>query len=264
MKPVIGSLILCGILSAQQPTSRPTFEVASIRLVDPNNAVMVGMSADPSFVSYRNLTVRDAIRGAYRVGDYQIVGPDWMSTLRFELDAKLPAGATTDNVSEMLQSLLEERFKLTWRRDPKEMQVYALLSGKDGPKLKTGQRMMPNQTLAMGTDGKPRSAVQFGGSRTTMTITAPSASVLTLVGVISRFTIYPVVDETGIQGLYDFTLTFAPETDAGFPAGFGNGSTEPAPTLSEAVKQFGLRIEPRKASVDMFVVTHIEKTPTAN
>ena len=97
-----------------------------------------------------------------------------------------------------------------------------------------------------------------------MTITAPSASVLTLVGVISRFTIHPVVDETGIQGLYDFTLTFAPETDAGFPAGFGNGSTEPAPTLSEAVKQFGLRIEPRKASVDMFVVTRIEKTPTAN
>jgi uncharacterized protein (TIGR03435 family) len=208
--------------------------------------------------------MRDAIRGAYKVREFQVVGPDWMSTLRFELDAKLPAGANTDNIPEMFQSLLEERFKLTWRRDPKEMLVYVLLPGKDGPKLKTAQITPNNQVMAMGTDGKPRPAVQFGGSRSAITITAPSASLPTLVGVISRFTSHPVVDETGIEGMYDFLLTFAPETDEGFPAGFGNGTTEPAPSLSEAVKQFGLRIETRKASVDMFVVTHIEKTPTAN
>jgi hypothetical protein len=52
MKSAIGCLLLCGMLFAQQPTSRPVFEVASIRLADPTNAVMVGMSADPSFVSY--------------------------------------------------------------------------------------------------------------------------------------------------------------------------------------------------------------------
>ena len=98
-----------------------------------------------------------------------------------------------------------------------------------------------------------------------MTITAPSASVLTLVGVMTRFTSRPVVDETGIEGLYDFSLTFAPETDAGLPPGFqGNGASEPAPSVSEAVKKYGLRIETRKASVDLFVITHIEKIPTTN
>jgi uncharacterized protein (TIGR03435 family) len=223
------------------------------------------MSADPSFVRYNNTTLRDAIRGAYKVRDFQIVGPDWMATARYDIGAKLPPGATSDQIPEMFQTLLEDRFKLTWRREPKEMQVYALVVGKDGPKLKAAEITANNGPMAMGTDGKPRSAVMFGGSLSAMTITAPSASLLTFVGVASRFTSRPIVDETGIEGLYDFSLTFAPETDAGMPRGFqGAAASDPAPSLSEAVKKYGLRIEPRKATIDMFVVTRIEKTPTEN
>jgi uncharacterized protein (TIGR03435 family) len=268
MKATIGSLLAsCSVVFAQQP-ARPVFEVASVKPADPDlaDSIFVGMSADPSFVTYRNLNLRDAIRGAYKVRDFQIVGPDWMSTARFDVAAKLPAGATTDQIPEMFQALLEERFKLTWRREPKEMQVYALLAGKDGPKLKAAEMTNP-QPMAMGTDGKPRAAVMFGGSLSAMTITAPAASLLTLVGVMTRFTSRPVVDETGIDGLYEFSLTFAAEADAGLPRGYQGepaGAADPAPTVSEAVKKYGLRIETRKAPIDMFVVTHIEKTPTAN
>ncbi|HEY2383139.1 MAG TPA: TIGR03435 family protein [Terriglobia bacterium] len=251
---------------AQQPPAKRAFELATVKPVDPNDSVFVTMSADPSMVSYRNLTLRDAIRGAYKVSDFQIVGPEWMSSVRFAVDAKLPAGATTDQIPEMFQTLLEERFKLTWRREPKEMQIYALLVGKDGPKLKPAQKIAPNQTMAMGTDGKPRAGVAFGGSLSAMTITAPSASLLTLTGVASRFTSRPVVDATGIDGDYDFILTFAAETDAGLPRGFeGNrGPSEPAPSFSEAVRKYGLRVEARKDTIDMFVITHLEKTPTEN
>jgi len=253
-------------LAAQVPAQKPSFEVASVKPINPNDSVFVEMSADPSIVRYRNLTLRDAIRGAYKVSDFQIVGPDWMSGVRFEVNAKLPAGATTDQIPEMFQTLLEERFKLTWRREPKEMQVYALLVGKDGPKLKPPQMKAANQPMAMGTDGKPRAAVQFGGSLSQMTITAPAASLLTLVGVASRFTSRPVVDASGIDGEYDFNLTFAAETDAGLPQSFqGNPAlSEPAPSFSEAVKKYGLRIEPRKATIDIFVITHVEKTPAEN
>ena len=71
---------------------------------------------------------------------------------------------------------------------------------------------------------------------------------------------------TGIDGEYDFSLTFAAETDAGLPQGFqGNSAlSEPAPSFAEAVKKYGLRIEPRKETIDMFVITHVEKTPTEN
>jgi uncharacterized protein (TIGR03435 family) len=263
--PVLCSLLVLGAIARQAPAKR-TFEVATVKLMDPNDSVFVTMSADPSIVRYGNLTLRDAIRGAYRVNDFQIVGPDWMSSIRFQVDARLPAGATTDQIPEMFQTLLEERFKLTWRREPKETQVYALVVGKDGPKLKSGQTLPPGQAMAMGTDGKPRAAVVFGGSLSQMTITAPRASILTLVGIASRFTSRPVIDATGIDGEYDFSLTFAAETDAGLPQSFqGNPAlSEPAPSFSEAVKKYGLRVEPRKDTVDMFVITHVEKTPTEN
>jgi uncharacterized protein (TIGR03435 family) len=268
----IGSLLICcSITFGQQPSAKPKFEVATVRPADPNpqNTVLVGMSADPSLVRYRNMTLRDAIRGAYMVRDFQIVGPDWMSTLRFEVDAKMPAGAGSDQVPLMFQSLLEERFGLTFRRDPKEMQVYALLVGKDGPKLKEADMKAPtSQAAAMGTDGKPRPLVYFGGTASAVTVTAPAASLLTLVGVTSRFTGKPLVDETGIkEGLYDFKLTFAPEVTTSLgPAPPLNAAapSDPAPTLSEAVKQYGLRIETRKEKIDMFVITRLEKTPTEN
>ena len=102
-------LVWCGVAFAQQRPAKPAFEVATIKPLDPNSSVLVGMSADPSIVRYGNLTLRDAIRGAYKVRDFQIVGPDWMSTARFNVDAKLPAGASTDQIPEMFQSL--------WRRD---------------------------------------------------------------------------------------------------------------------------------------------------
>ncbi len=178
MKLFVASLhVLCSLLifgaMVQQPPAKPAFEVASVKPINPNDSVFVEMSADPSIVRYRNLTLRDAIRGSYKVSDFQIVGPDWMSSVRYQVDAKLPAGATTDQIPEMFQTLLEERFKLTWRREPKEMQVYALLVSKDGPKLKPAQLLAPNQPMAMGTDGKPRAAVQFGGSLSQMTLLRP-------------------------------------------------------------------------------------------
>jgi len=89
---------------------------------------------------------------------------------------------------------------------------------------------------------------------------------LTLVGVASRFTARPVVDDTGIEGDYDFSLTFAAETDAGLPRGYqGNAAlSEPAESFADAVKKYGLRIAPRKETIDMFVITHVEKTPMEN
>lgn len=269
MRWIAGILLEMVVMSAVAQTpaeQKPKFEVANVKPVNPNDSVFVTMSADPSIVRYGNLTLRDAIRGAYKVNDFQIAGPEWMSSARFQVEAKLPDGATTDQIPEMFQTLLEERFKLTWRREPKEMQVYALLVGKDGPRLKPGQMIPPNQAMAMGTDGRPRAAVVFGGSLAQMTITAPRASLLTLVGVVSRFTSRPLVDRTGIEGDYDFKFTFAAETDAGLPGGFqGNPAlSEPAPSLSEALKEYGLRIEPRKETIDMFVITNVEKTPAEN
>lgn len=271
---VCAFLASLGIAFAQPAADKPGFEVASIKASDPNpsNPVFIGMSADGAMVKYTNITLRDCIRGAYRARDFQIVGPEWMTNARFEISAKLPSGASADQIPEMLRALLAERFKLEIRREKKEQSIYALTVGNGGPKLKPAEMKSDNQTpMALGPDGKPRPAMMYAIMPSGVGLTAPSASLASIAGLMSRFTARPVVDMTGIEGQYEFKLSFAPETNAGFLAGAvvpgpdgAAASFEPAPSLADAVKQYGLRVEARKAPIEMFVVTHIEKTPTDN
>jgi uncharacterized protein (TIGR03435 family) len=107
---------------------------------DPNpaNRMFIGMKADAGIVHYTSITLKDCIRAAYRVRDFQIQGPDWMSSVRFDINAKLPAGASTEQIPEMMQALLAERFGMVLEHGTKEQTVYALVTGRDGPKLKPG------------------------------------------------------------------------------------------------------------------------------
>jgi len=153
----------------------------------------------------------------------------------------------------------------------KEENIYALVVANGGAKLKPAEvKTDSNSPKALGPDGKPRDMMMFATPPGGVVITAPSASLASLVGLISRFTARPVVDMTGIEGLYDFKLIFAPEINGnliagGVPGPDGAGtSVEPAPSVVDAVKQYGLRLEARKAPIEMLIVTHLEKTPTEN
>jgi uncharacterized protein (TIGR03435 family) len=258
-----------------QTADAPSFEVASIKPSDPNpdSPLFIGMSADGTMVKYTNITLLDCIRGAYRVRDFQIVGPHWMTRTRFEISAKLPPGASADQIPEMLEELLSERFKLEIRRDMKKQNVYALLVGTGGAKLKPAEiKTNDNSPKALGPDGKPRPMMMYRFLGADVTITAPSASLASLVGLMSRFTARPVVDMTGIEGQYEFKLNFAPETNPGLttgpgpapPGADGAGPVEPIPSMFDAVKQYGLRLEARKEPIEMITVIHVEKTPTEN
>ena len=79
------------------------------------------------------------MQNAYSVKDYQVTCPAWMDEQRFDISAKLPDGATKDQAPEMLQNLLKERFKVTLHREKKDHPIYALVAGKNGPKLKPAE-----------------------------------------------------------------------------------------------------------------------------
>jgi uncharacterized protein (TIGR03435 family) len=257
-----------GLVFAQPPDSS-RFEVASIKPSDPNpdNTMFIGMSADGAMVNYTNITLLDCIRGAFRVRDFQITGPDWITKSRFTISAKLPPGSSSDQIPEMLQALLADRFKLEIRREMKEQNVYVLSVGISGARLKPSEAKPDgNAPKALGEDGKPRASMMFGVQPGGILITAPSASLASLVGLMSRFTARPVVDMTGVQGLYDFKLLFAPEINNSPLAvpPVPDGTIDSTPSLFDAVKQYGLRLEARKAPIEMIVITHLEKTPAAN
>lgn len=270
----LAGLILAGAAFAQTPAQTPPalqFEVASIR---PAGAIAtqamagklhVGMNIDAARVDIGSMSLVDLIRTAYKVKAYQITGPDWMKSQRFDILAKMPEGATKDQVPEMLQALLTERFKLEIHRDHKEQSVYALVVGKGGAKLKESPADADAPAAAADSgDSKPavivnggsvsvsrqgQGAVVRGGPMgTTRVSMGPNGAMhmeadkMTMAGfaeMLSRFMDRPVVDLTDLTGTYqvgvdlsmDDLKNAARSAGVAIPAG---GAAEPSKSPGDA------------------------------
>lgn len=127
----------------QAAAESPTFEVASVKPAEPQTMGMMRVmmrggpgSADPGQITYSNVTLKNLMVNAYAVKEYQINGPKWLDSERFDIVAKIPKGATKEEFKLMLQNLLAERFKLTLHHETKDLPMYALVVGKGGSKLK--------------------------------------------------------------------------------------------------------------------------------
>jgi uncharacterized protein (TIGR03435 family) len=147
-------LLLAGSAAFAQ---NPAFEVASIKATTPQETgrFMVRMGGDPGRIDYVNVSLRDLIRQAYDVKDYQVIGPDWMTGARFDVQAKYPPDTPRETRNLMMQALLAERFGLKIHKESKEVQVYNLVVAKGGPKLKKAE---DNPSLPPDAPG-PRPAV---------------------------------------------------------------------------------------------------------
>jgi uncharacterized protein (TIGR03435 family) len=290
-----------------------TFEVASVKPAAPldrgqilSGQMHVGMKIDAARVDIGFMSLAELIRVAYRVKPYQISGPDWMASERFDVLAKLPEGASREQVPEMLQALLAERFKLTVHRESKEHAVYALVVGKNGPKLKESppdaDAPAGGGAPAAADDANPQVRVSGRGENTqvsisggqigtahmsmgpggTMHLEAPKMNMAAFADTLSRFFDRPVVDLTELKGTYQVALDLSMEDlrnaarSAGLMGlGMGggrDGARPPSDAASDpgglsifaAVQQLGLKLEPRKAPLDLIVIDHLEKTPTEN
>jgi uncharacterized protein (TIGR03435 family) len=153
MQSALKRLTLCLALTALAGNAafaqkKPAFEVATIKPAAPldqaklvaamqaGGKMPVGANIGTSQAEYIFMDMKSLIARAYAVKPYQITGPDWLATTRFDIVAKMPAGASKDDEPKMLQSLLEDRFKLTTHRTTAEHPVLALVVGKGGPKMK--------------------------------------------------------------------------------------------------------------------------------
>jgi len=236
-----GYSALCQTPPAASPAA-PAFEVASIKPSPPldpqailSGKMHVGMKTDASRVDIGFLSLADLIRVAYNVKPYQISGPDWMGSQRFDIQAKIPDGASTDQVPQMLQALLAERFKLVVHRENTEHSVYGLIVGKSGPKLKEsppdppasdvpaeppkgaitigeGDQRVSISGNPQGGQGMTISTAQAGkmhmamGQDGTMELTVDKITMPGLADALTGFVDRPVVDMTGLKGNYQVTL----------------------------------------------------------
>jgi uncharacterized protein (TIGR03435 family) len=143
--------VFCVSLLAQAPVT-PAFEVASIKPAPPiqtlvaqiqSGKLRAGMTVDGARVDIPFISITNLILAAYKVKPYQIASPDWLKSQMYEIHAKLPEGSNKDQVPEMLQALLAERFKLAFHRETRDLPVYAQLVSKNGRKLKEAVEEAP-------------------------------------------------------------------------------------------------------------------------
>jgi uncharacterized protein (TIGR03435 family) len=269
-------LVLVSIGSGQTPVPRPEFEVASVKPnTAGNNMVMIRPPAGGRFTA-TNARLKMLIGIAYSVKNFEISGgPAWINSDGFDVTAK----AADSNISlgqlrPMLQTLLEDRFKLMVHREKKEMPVYALMVAKGGPKLPEAKeggcvQFGPN-TPPPPPPGQPLPTVCGGFLRSPNTLQAGKVTMKQLVNVLSDVLGRPVIDKTEFTGTFDVKLEFTPErttfgTDGfGPPAGLAPGFDASGPSIFTVLQeQLGLKLESQKGTTDILVIDHVEK-PSEN
>jgi uncharacterized protein (TIGR03435 family) len=233
------SIILLLALPAAICAQSPAFEAASIKSLPPEALGHVHMDSDGNIVSYSSAGLKDIISEAYRIGKDRISGPAWLDSEMYAVTARIPDGASEKQIPEMLQALLRDRFGVVLHRESKDMSVLALVVAKGGPKMKAGD-------AATGCNSN-------GGAKGT--VLACRAGLAQFVGVLSRQMRSPVIDKTGLDGVYEINMQW--DRDA--------PDDPPGTSLLEALpKQLGLKLESQHAPVDVIVVDSANRIPTAN
>lgn len=251
----LGAVPMRGQSQAEATTS--SFEVASVRAN--RGGVEKGertRSIEPGKITYMNAGLGEFIAMAYGVKHYQITGPDWIvdpgTSDRYDVIAAAGSPVSTDEVKRMLGPLLAERFHLTFHRETREIPVFALVVDKNGPKFKQGAEDCV--TPSMRPDGE-------GGFLFKNWTMSAFGDWLSGLPAVAR----PVVDRTGLQGVFSFDANLF-----GFPKDMDPGDMKRSMRdASEVIfsmlpSELGLKLVAQKAQMEIIVVDHADKIPTEN
>ncbi len=200
----------------------------------------------------RKATLLDLIRIAYHVAPENIAGgPNWLEFDRFDIAGRAPAETSPEAVRRMVQSLLAERFHLAVHTEMRPMPAYVLSLGKGKPKLAeaTGDG---DAECNRASQPPGSSSITFVCRNISMTAFAAR-----LRGAAGDYVKEPVIDKTGLEGKWDFSVEWNPRSEA-LPEG------APRITVSDAVeKDLGLSFTLRREPAPVLVVDRAEK-PTPN
>jgi uncharacterized protein (TIGR03435 family) len=273
------------------PKAPTEFEVATVRPTAPApgpGPIPIGIRIQPGGrVNITGLPLKLLVQQAWSITNDMIVGaPPWMDTDRYDIVGKAPeedgAGpgqqVDIDTVWMMVRALLAERFKLATHMEDRPMNAYTLVAAK--PKMKAADPSSRTKWAeGPGPDGKdPRNTNPIVSRLVTFQNMTMAQFAEKLQYVAGGYVHSAVLDATGLQGGYDFTLSFSVAGAAAIAGGRGGLPLDAAPggvsqaadpngavTLFEAIeKQLGLKLETQKRPVPVLVIDHIEQKPVEN
>ena len=251
--PCCGAQAAVAVLALVSPVlgqeAAPRFEAATLKLSPPPAGATININFG-TFQNGRftlnNVTLNDALIFAYDLPSKdQLVGLDWSNTVRLDVEALAPLETSSMQLRLMMRQLLAERLHVVVRREQRTVRYLALVVGKDGPKIKAAVEPATPTTQVRG---------RIDHKRMPMSL---------LVSLLSRFEQQLIVDRTGLDGVYEVTLEWAPDmavspTDAAAPP-------PDRPSLFTAVQeQLGLRLEGRRGPLEVLVVQEASRVPEPN
>lgn len=259
MRPITLSVFLA-VSALAQNQAPPAFEVASVKInqqfrQESRATWLRSIDTSPGRLTFRNVNLTMIIAWAYQLQWPQIWGPAGMDSQRYDIVAKAGGPASDGEMRLMLQALLAERFKLTEHRETRQLEVLALVVPKSGHKMTESKIEGPTRSR----QDPERGTVVEG------------ALLADVAEDMSREMAVPVVDMTGLKGRFDFP--FNPQK---YAAGLRSQvMADPQHALNEAemrlavmqdtvAGQLGLRLEPRRAPVEVLAIDHVEKSPSEN
>ena len=241
----------------------PAFEVADVHVSPPTrNPFMRAPAIRRGRYEMRFATMVDLIRTAYTIDAERVLGgPNWLENDLFDVIAKVPAGTTADAAKPMLQSLLKDRFKLTFHNDTQSIPAYGLKAGKH-PQLKeaessgeAGCKFIPPAPPGPGAPPPGPFILTFNCRN--MTMAAFAEALHTTIFVAPQYlNDRVVVDETELKGAWDFDFKFTPRGMMG-PDGPVAGTI----TLFDAIEKLGLKLDPVDVPLPVIVVDSVNQKP---
>ena len=259
---ICGARYVFVLLASVSWAQSPQFEVASVRVNHSNGDVSGFPQRSGDRIEMHNTRVYSMIfyayhlKGAYEIANYD-QGP--VSMEWYDVDARVPAHATNDQVRLMFQSFLADRFKLKAHRETREIPEYELTPGKGKPKLAESTSDDPMKVTIEGrTLSAPPNRCMGTLWKEGAHVTCHGATAAQIVAEISGALASPLVDHTGLTGKYDFDLLYLPENRR------LDDNAPPTPSLEQAVaEQLGLKLQKTKGPVEVLVIDHFEK-PSEN
>ncbi len=271
---VISAIFSLQILSGQPATSPKRFEAVAVKPhlntgTKPSPLTVRGGPGTPDPITWQatNIALVTLVTRAYRVYSYQLVIPSWAADEHFDVTARLPYGATDDELGEMVRTLLEERFGLISHHEERQIPVYQLTVLTSGHKMGTPSPDSDNPppssapTRPVGPlvdhDGYPNITGGNGLKKVKhrARIEYQRISMDALARAMSVFMDRPVVDNTALKGLYRIRLSFVDDSPEA-PDG---------PNIFEAAKaQLGLKLGPSTGKITFTIVDSLNKRPTEN
>jgi uncharacterized protein (TIGR03435 family) len=271
MSGIATLLALAGAALTRPQTAaadRPVFEAASIKLSGPQSVRESEGgpgSSDPERYRYTVASLLDLIQTAYEVQPFQVSSRTPLDRQTFDLVAKAPPGATKQQFREMLQNLLSERFHLKAHFDSRQFPAYELVAAKSGPKLKVTHPTPANEGWPELPDNRPaimaRNSISAGC--TLVRLKAHQQPVSALLRLLRQPDGLPLVDGTGLKGVYDFALEYAKD----FPRQIPDREADPPPApdiFSALQQQLGLQLVRKKLPFDVLVIDSADRLPTEN